>query len=171
MKINWEKVRQTNQMNVSWIEWRYIRDGMRCSRLGRRSWTVSHGTDRAAAGPRRKLVKLLFESKTERIIDVMLPDDTPATIERYLAFAIQCFCDSTAPIDPCRPIHALCGVRLEKMMCHLNAFEKTHPKYGSHFRGTRPDVSVALLANMVSEAIAAKTIRLVGPVLDFDPRD
>ncbi len=158
MKLPWQKLRLTNEANISWVEWRYIRDGIRCARLGRVYWSVTQGTGWERQEPNGKIVKLIFEK--ERIVDIKLPSHRLADIERYLYFAMQCVRDSDEPIDVTTPVAKLCDRRLEHMICNVRYYEEIHPDFGRHFRGRSPDVSVALLAAMVVDALQSKSVRL-----------
>jgi hypothetical protein len=168
MKLDWQKVSGTTEMSTRWVQWRTVQNGMRCSRSGRSYWLVDAGQDWAAER-RGRAVKLELENQS--IIDIGLPSEDPPEIERFLLYAFRCYRDSDDEIDSLDHIHKVCGSRLKKMICSCRFYEQTHPEYGSHFRGENPDACVALLVEMIVDAVSSKRIRIVGWSPEFDPHD
>jgi hypothetical protein len=166
--IPWSTSRQTNDEGYSWTESRFIENSLRCCRVGRFHYTVSHGQDWRTNRP-SKIAK--FEFRRGPTLDLAIGSGKPDDVRRTLAFAFRCVLESDAPPPTDGPLFSIYPKVLKHLICNIRYYEASHPTFGPRFAGKNPPLTIDDLVEMITDALAQKSIRIPAKALRFDPRD
>jgi hypothetical protein len=166
--ITWETLKQTNEMGASWIESRFIEDGLRCCRVGRSYYAISNGSDWLSDEP-AKTAKIAFVRGPT--VDVKIKSKRRSDIRKILKFAFRCLCDPKPPPSLDSPIIRSYPKQIKHLSFRVRYYESTHPKYGRRFAGQKPSVSIEDLVEMIVDAHGQEFIRVPAKAFHFDPKD
>lgn len=166
--IPWTTLKQSNEMGASWIESRFIEDGIRCSRVGRSYYSISNGLD-WQSDDCAKIAKLAFAHGPT--VDVKIRSQHRSDIRKILEFAFRCLCDprTSPPLDS--PIIKFYPKKIKHLICRVRCYESAHPKYGRRFSGQKPPVSIEDLVEMIVDAHGQEFIDVPAKAFRYDPKD
>jgi hypothetical protein len=166
--IPWEKSKEKGEAGVSWTQYRYITGGLRCEKVGRSYWHISHGDDWRAEDHSKNAKVEFFHGG---VVDMRIGSGVREDLERTLKFTFQCVRGDLNDIDVTSPVALMCGKRIKHLICCVRYYESTHPKFGKLFSGETPQVAIVDLVAMIRDALTQKFIRVPAKAFRFDPKD